>query len=267
MPKKQELENPWLTIGQLAEKLGTTVRTLQYYDREGLLHPSKQSEGGRRLYSHKDMIKLHQILSLKSLGFSLSDIKNRLISLDTPADVSKILTQQAEALKENIHQLTETLYAVEALNAEVIHMQTVDFKKYADIIINLQMNNEYYWLIKHFDEDTLDHIRTRFDKETGRQFMDRFNHLNERVLELKRKRRPPEDEQVQALVHEFWNMVLTFTDGDLSLLPKLIEFGNQIADSDHDWLKRQAEINHYLQPAFEIYFQKSGLNPLKGGQE
>ena len=31
-------------------------------------------------------------------------------------------------------------------------MQTVDFKKYADIIVNLQMKNEFYWLIKHFDD-------------------------------------------------------------------------------------------------------------------
>ena len=31
----------------------------------------------------------------------------------------------------------------------------------------IQMNNEYYWLIKHFDDTTLDHIRNRFDKESG----------------------------------------------------------------------------------------------------
>lgn len=69
--------------------MGTTVRTLQYYDREGLLSPSSESEGGRRLYTYKDMIRLHQIQALKSLGFSLGDIKNRLISLDTPEEVAE----------------------------------------------------------------------------------------------------------------------------------------------------------------------------------
>ena len=51
-----------------AKKMGVTVRTLQHYDREGLLSPSAMSEGGRRLYTDKDIIKLHQIISLKHLG-------------------------------------------------------------------------------------------------------------------------------------------------------------------------------------------------------
>ena len=55
--------------------MDVTVRTLQYYDREGVLSPSAESAGGRRLYTDKDLVRLHQILSLKSLGFSLDDIK------------------------------------------------------------------------------------------------------------------------------------------------------------------------------------------------
>ena len=46
------------------------------------------------------MIKLHQILSMKHLGFSLDDIKNRLVSLDTPADVAKALTEQAASIRQ-----------------------------------------------------------------------------------------------------------------------------------------------------------------------
>ena len=56
--------------------MGLTIRALQYYDREGLFSPSCISEGGRRLYSNKDIVKLHQILTLKSLGFSFNEIKS-----------------------------------------------------------------------------------------------------------------------------------------------------------------------------------------------
>ena len=146
--------------------MGVTVRTLQYYDREGLLAPSAQSEGGRRLYTDKDLIKLHQILSLKSLGFSLRDIKQRLISLETPAEVANALTEQAKAIREKIKQLQTSLKAIDQLKAEVLQMQTVNFKKYADIIVNLQMKNDSYYLIKRFDDDTFDHIRSQFDKES-----------------------------------------------------------------------------------------------------
>lgn len=108
--------------------MGVTVRALQYYDRQGLLSPSAESAGGRRLYADKDLIRLHQILSLKHLGFSLDDIKNRLSSLNTPADVAQALSEQAAAVQEKIEVLSESLREIEALKAEVLQMQSVNFK-------------------------------------------------------------------------------------------------------------------------------------------
>ncbi len=100
------------------------------------------SEGGRRLYTDKDIVKLHQILSLKHLGFSLDDIKNRLIPLDTPDEIADVLMEQAAAVKRKIESLSESLRELEVLPEEVLQMQSVDFKKYADIIVNLQMKND-----------------------------------------------------------------------------------------------------------------------------
>lgn len=37
--------------------------------------------------------------------------------------------------------LTASLTAIEQLKEEMLQMQTVNFKKYADIIVNLQINN------------------------------------------------------------------------------------------------------------------------------
>ena len=188
MAKYRAIPQGFMTVGEVAKKMGVTVRTLQYYDKEGLLSPSAESEGGRRLYTDKDLITLHQIISLKSLGFSLDDIKERLISLETPADV-------ANALTEKIEQLQASLSAIEQLKAEVLQMQTVNFKKYADIIVNLQMKNDSYYLIKRFDDDTLDHIRSQFDKESGLDFMDRFNRLSDEIVQLQKENVPPESEK------------------------------------------------------------------------
>lgn len=245
-----------MTVGQLAKKMRTTVRTLQYYDKEGLLSPTAESEGGRRLYTHKDMIKLHQIQSLKSLGFSLDDIKNKLISLDTPKDVVDILNEQSLAIQQKIQQLTETVTAIEALKTEVLQMQVVDFKKYADIIVNFQMNNEYYWLIKHFDDATLDYIRTQFNKESGMDFIERFNQLNDSVMKLKGKNVDQKDKQVQALAKEFWDMVMEFTNGDMSMLPTL----TNLMEDNNEWVEKQKIVNEYLQPALELYFLNTGIN-------
>lgn len=39
-----------VTVGEVAKKMGVTVRALQYYDREGIFSPSHTSEGGRRFF-------------------------------------------------------------------------------------------------------------------------------------------------------------------------------------------------------------------------
>lgn len=265
MENEKAIPKGYMTVGELAKKMGTTVRTLQYYDKEGVLSPSAESAGGRRLYTYKDMIKLHQILSLKSLGFSLNDIKNRLIPLAAPNDVVNVLNQQAAALKKRIESLTESFNAIEALKEEVLQMQTVDFKKYADIIINLQMDNEYYWLIKHFDNDTLEHIRNKFDMESGTLFINRFNQLNDEIIKLKNNGISPEDEKAQELAKAFWDMVTEFTDGDMSMLPKLMEIGN-LKDKNQDWVQKQSIVNEYIQSALEIYFSHLGVNPFQEGE-
>lgn len=262
MAKYRAIPDGYMTVGEAAKKMGITVRTLQYYDKEGLLSPSAESAGGRRLYTDKDLITLHQIASLKSLGFSLNDIKQRLISLETPADVADALTKQADDIRRKIEQLTASLTAVERLKAEVLQMQTVNFKKYADIIVNLQMNNDSYYLIKRFDDDTLDHIRKRFDKENGLNFMDRFNFLSDEIVQLQKEHVPPESEKCQQVVKEYWGLIMEFTNGDRNMLSKLMEIGN-IDTAANAWEERQKTVNDYLEPALQIYFSKLGANPFE----
>ena len=263
MAKYRAIPQGFMTVGEAARKTGVTVRTLQYYDKEGLLSPSAESEGGRRLYTDKDLVILHQIISLKSLGFSLDDIKQRLVSLETPADVANALTEQADDIRRKIEQIKDSLSAIEQLKAEVLQMQTVNFKTYADIIVNLQMKNDSYYLIKRFDDDTLDHIRSQFDKESGLDFMERFNRLSDEIVQLQKENVSPESEKCQQVVKEYWSLIMEFTKGDMRLLTKLIEYGN-IDTATNAWEERQKIVNDYLEPALQIYFSRLGENPFEG---
>ena len=262
MSKYRAIPDNFMTIGEAAKKMGVSVRTLQYYDKEGLLSPSAQSEGGRRLYSNKDLIILHQILSLKSLGFALEDIKERLIKLETPKDVANALSEQANDIHNKIKHLQDSLKAIEQLKEEVLQMNTVNFKKYADIIVNLQMKNEFYPLIKRFDDNTLDHIRNKFDKESGLDFMARFNHLRDEIVRLHEEKVSPESKKCQKIIGEYWGLIIEFTNGDMSMLPKLMEAGN-IDIATNSWEERQKIVNDYVGPALEIYFKRIGINPFE----
>ena len=103
--KNGAIPQGYMTVGELAKTMKTTVRTLQYYDKEGLLKPSSESEGGRRLYKHNDIFKLHQIQSMKFLGFSLKEIKDRLVTPYSKPDVASALTEQAKAIRLKMESL------------------------------------------------------------------------------------------------------------------------------------------------------------------
>ena len=263
MDKHKAIPPGYMTVGEIARKMDVTVRALQHYDREGLLSPSAMSEGGRRLYTDKDIVKLHQILSLKHLGFSLDDIKNRLITLDTPAEIADVLMEQAAAVKQKIESMSESLRELEMLREEVIQMQSVDFKKYADIIVNLQMKNDFYWLIKHFDDQTLDHIRSRFNKDSGMAFMNTFMQLQNEAIRLQNAGVPVDSDKGQNFAKAYWNMITDFTGGDMSMLPRLIELG-QFQNTDHKWKEVQDIANGYVEQALGVYFSRLGVNPFQG---
>ena len=102
MANYKAIPQGYMTVGEVAKKMSVTVRALQYYDREGLFCPSAVSEGGRRLYTDKDIIKLHQILSLKSLGFSIDEIKNRLPSDEVLCDLAELYKMFGDSTRTKI---------------------------------------------------------------------------------------------------------------------------------------------------------------------
>jgi DNA-binding transcriptional MerR regulator len=69
-------EEPYLQIGEVAERTGVTQRTLRFYEEKGLLKPPSRMEGGFRLYSEADIQRVEEIKHFQQLlGFSLAEIK------------------------------------------------------------------------------------------------------------------------------------------------------------------------------------------------
>ena len=73
------------------------------------------------------------------------------------------------------------------------------------------MKNEYYWLIKYFDETTLDHIRSRFDKDSGLAMMATFTSLCDEAIRLRQEGVPPVSERAQGLARELGIWILAGT--------------------------------------------------------
>lgn len=105
----------YLTVGQLAREAGTTVRTIQYYDQQGLLSPSAKGPGNQRLYTSADVEELYRILTLKYLGLSLADIRERKDSVNDVAAFREVLSHTMESLEEDFQALVRRLSVLRVL--------------------------------------------------------------------------------------------------------------------------------------------------------
>jgi DNA-binding transcriptional MerR regulator len=256
-----ETDEKLLTVGELAGKLGVSVRTLQYYDREGLLRPSETSEGGRRLYTKQDMVALHQILALKHLGFSLKEIKRMRVSLTTPQEVTAALEKQHDLIAAQIEQLQNALVAMDALRDEVLRIDNVDFNKYADIIALLQQGNGNYWIWKLLDDTLTEHIKDRFSQhpEAGMELFTTYKSLLEQAVALKDRNEPPDSESSLALAEKWWAMVMEFTGGDLSLLPNLMAFNDDKNHWNEGMAAKQKAADDYIGQVLVHYFERDSI--------
>lgn len=252
------MENDLFMIGELSKKMGVSVRTLQYYDKKGLLNPSGKSEGGRRLYSSKDIITLHQILSMKDLGFSLDEIKSMLLTLDTPKEVAEMLVKQKNLVDNKVLELQKISSLIDNLHTEVLQINQVDFKKYAEIITMIKSGNEAYWSWKYFDDTLQNHIINRYgdNADDGLKIYETYKEVIEEALILKHENELPDSEKSLALAKKWWNMIMDFTGGDMSLIPQLEKFNENKDNWDNDFADKQKELDEFLETILSCYFEK-----------
>src|SRR5690625_535299 len=108
-----------LTVGQVAEQYGVTVRTLHHYDEIGLLSPSERSRAGYRLYTEADLARLQNVVVYRRLGFPLEDIA-ALIDGASPVSLADHLRRQRAAVMSRLEELGELVTAIDrALEREL----------------------------------------------------------------------------------------------------------------------------------------------------
>ncbi len=121
------------TTGEIAKLCGVTVRTVQYYDKRGILNPSELSEGGRRLYSEEDVKRLDIICFLRGLGFNIESI-SRLMSEDDPGSVIMLLLEQQEqTLTAELNECTDRLSKIKQMKRGLKEVKNFSVESIGDI--------------------------------------------------------------------------------------------------------------------------------------
>lgn len=101
-----------MQIGQMAKTLGVKTDTLRFYEKNGLLSPATRSNNGYRYYSSHDLKLAQFIIRCKSVGFTLTEIKDLLaIRIDKSGhsceDVKNRTTAKRVDVERRITELTK----------------------------------------------------------------------------------------------------------------------------------------------------------------
>ncbi len=116
-----------MTVHEVSKLAGISIRTLQYYDNIGLLHPSGHSDAGYRLYDDSDLQKLQQVLLFRELGFQLKEIQE--IMRRPGFDRDKALDEQITLLqmqRERLDQLIQLACEIKETGVQ----KYMDFKAF-----------------------------------------------------------------------------------------------------------------------------------------
>ena len=119
-----------MTVSEVSRLTGVSIRTLQYYDKIGLLHPSGHTEAGYRLYDDTALAALQQILLFRELEFPLKDIRQ--IMSQPGFDREKALTQQIELLtlkKQHLETLIDLARGMQQTGGKPMDFTAFDTTK------------------------------------------------------------------------------------------------------------------------------------------
>jgi DNA-binding transcriptional MerR regulator len=247
-----------VTVGELAKKVNVTVRTLQYYDKIDLLKPTSISEGGRRLYDDMDIAKVHQIITLKSFGLSLKEIKDHLTPLENNIDVHNMLSHQTSILEEQISKATKLLESIQMMkNIEI--KQDIDWSKYSNMVKLIQENNEYYWVVKHLEEDMVKQITRIHESNENELPIDWFIEFLMKAAMMSEKGFSPTCSQAQELASTWWEFVMKYSEGENKNINKLYQFyiSSMEWPEDIGYLKDKAE--SFIKETLEYFLETKGI--------
>ena len=189
------------TVKEVSMLTGVSVRTLHHYDAIGLLKPAQVTEAGYRLYDDASLRRLHTIMILRELQFSLKEIGG---ILDAPGfDPMEALSQQIELLQLQMQHLEQIIaHARKIQKTGVIPMDfssfdTKEIDRYAEEAKQKWGKTDAY---KEFEAKTVGQSKAQM-QSTGDRLMDIFREFGQ-IRHLS-----PASTEAQALVAKLQSFI------------------------------------------------------------
>ncbi len=115
-----------MTIKEVEQCLNVPRATVRFYEKEGLLSPTR-GENGDREYSKDDVVLLKKIIIFRKLGFAVSDIED---VLDGAKTMSEALDNNMENLTRQMQELQGAMTLCRKMQENGEQIETFDAEKY-----------------------------------------------------------------------------------------------------------------------------------------
>ncbi|WP_167958668.1 MerR family transcriptional regulator [Anaerosporobacter faecicola] len=137
----------YYSSGEFARMADVTLRTIRYYDKQGILKPTFVNESGARFYTDEDFARLQQILLLKYLGFSLEDIKEMTIDDTNYHFMLNSMNLQLRLIRDRIEQMQLVEKAIVDTTEALQNKHLLDWSKMLHLIhltsMEKSLKNQY----------------------------------------------------------------------------------------------------------------------------
>ncbi len=243
-------------VKAFAQMAGVTVRTLQYYDREGLLKPSQYTRDKHRLYERQDLLRLQQIMTLKYMGYSLNEIRRLLTSPEY--DVRRSLQIQKDALEQRVAQLQKVVRALDQTLATLSSLKPaeLDWAVVTEIIRGIAGAEKWQGAERYFSPEQRDLLAERAKAISPQALVKGQRDWADLMAAFQAQRergRAPSDAAVQRLAAKMDKLVHAFTGGDKGLTQSLRHLYTDWNKLPADQRPYDAELQRYMGRAYTIY--------------
>ncbi len=204
---------------EFAKRAGVTIRALHHYDRLGLLKPSGRTAAGYRLYTDRDLVRLEQIVTLKFIGFPLSQIRDVLHRKDL--DAAAMLRQQRRIVAEKREHLDRAIKAIERAEQVLASGEQADWEPFRKIIEVIQMQTRKNWMKKYYSEEQLENLRSRWSPEVQAESERGWKELARDVEAAIARGESPDSETGHKVAERRQKLLDLFTGGDPGIAANL----------------------------------------------
>jgi DNA-binding transcriptional MerR regulator len=135
MPKPKNSDS--MTAAECARRTGITVKALRVYERHGLIKPARSGKGWR-LYGPQELLRLNAIAALKSLGFTLAQIRD--VFGTSPPPLERVMRMQRDTWRARRAAADKALDLVDAALARIGNRQSLPVDDLCDLLRNLEMD-------------------------------------------------------------------------------------------------------------------------------